>query len=128
MRELTFKFFSIFVAFANFFGNIAYSFSKEAVKLAVENAKRNENVRYIFNKEIPCIEISTMLGWSTEFHSVEKYCFLLDCKKEDLEHLLKGKICGNYVDKEMINDFMVLARVVRSQLCGDCLVGNGWYL
>ena len=57
-----------------------------------------------------------MLGWETEFHSVRNYCFLLDCEKEDLEHLLEGKICGNYVDKKMINDFMELARVVRSQL------------
>ena len=114
-RKLILRFCSVVASFASFFGNIAYSFSEEALKLALENAQRNENVRYIFNKEIPCIEISTMLGWS-KFHSVKKYCFLLDCKKEDLEHLLKGKICGNYVDKEMINDFMVLARVVRNQL------------
>lgn len=115
-RKLILRFCSVVASFASFFGNIAYSFSEEALKLTLENAQRNENVRYIFNKKIPCIEISTMLGWSTEFHSVKKYYFLLDCKKEDLEHLLEGKICGNYVDKEMINDFMVLARVVRSQL------------
>ena len=127
-RKLILKFFSIFVVFASLFGNIAYSFSEEALKLALENAKSNCIVGRTFIERIPHIEAPKMSRCPDGFHSVRNYCCLLGCRREDLEHLLRGKICGNYVDNEMINDFMVLARVVRSQLCGDCLVGNGWYL
>ena len=61
----------------------------------LESARRGTRINYIFTSYIPTIEISTLLGLQTGIHNVKNYCFLLGCKKEDLERLLNSKICGD---------------------------------
>ena len=110
MRKLIFKFFSVFVSFANFFGNVAYSYDPKALDLTLNNARNNENVRIVFIKEIPNNSVSS------RFHNVQKYCWLIGCEKEDLEELLSGKIVKGFADETMINDFMDLAKNVKKEL------------
>ncbi len=112
MRKLIFKFFSVFVSFANFFGNVAYSYDPKALDLALNNARNNENVRIVFIKKIPELNNSV----PTRFHSVQKYCWLIGCEKEDLEELLSGKIVKGFADETMIKDFMDLAKNVKKEL------------
>ncbi len=123
-RKLVLRFCSVVASFASFFGNIAYSFSEEALKLALENAKSDCIVGRTFLERIPHIEAPKMSWCPNGFHSVRNYCCLLGCKREDLEHLLRGKICGNYVDNEMINDFMGLAQMVKQLLSHYKVVNN----
>ena len=112
MRKLIFKFFSVFVSFANFFGNVAYSYDPKALDLTLNNARNNEDVRIVFIKKIPELNNSVPTG----FHSVQKYCWLIGCEKKDLEKLLSGKIVKGFADETMINDFMDLAKNVKKEL------------
>ena len=113
MRKLTFKLFSVFVSFANFFGNVAYSYDPKALDLTLNNARNNEDVRIVFIKKIPELNNSVATG----FHSVQKYCWLIGCEKKDLEKLLKGKIIGKgFVNSVMVKDFMNLANKVKKEL------------
>lgn len=110
MRKLIFKFFSVFVSFANFFGNVAYSYDPRALDLTLNNARNNENVRIVFIEKIPNNLVPS------GFHNVQKYCWLIGCEEEDLEELLSGKIVKGFADETMINDFMDLAKNVKKEL------------
>ncbi len=120
-RKLILKFFSIFVVFASIFGNIAYSYHEEAVKLALKNAKKYTHIRCAFSvlldlEECTLSTISTPIG----YHNVRSYCQLIGCKREDLENLLDGEILPEgCVDDDMIKDFINLAKEVTRKLEED---------
>ena len=124
-RKLILKFFSIFVVFASFLGNIAYSYKEEAFKLALANAKKYTHIRCDFSvllglEECTLSTISTPIG----YHNVQSYCRLIGCKREDLKNLLDGEILPEgCVDDDMIKDFINLAKEVTRKLEEDeCLI------
>ena len=120
-RKLILKFFSIFVVFASFLGNIAYSYKEEAFKLALANAKKYTLVKFAFVDFVVSEKFNTstdtLIWWH---HDVRSYCQLIGCKEEDLEKLLNGKILpGGRVSNAMIEDFINLAKKVTRKLEED---------
>ena len=119
--KLMLKFFCIFVAFASFLGNIAYSFKEEAFELALANAKKYALVKFAFVDFVVSEEFNTstdtLIWWH---HDVRSYCQLIGCKNEKLEELLNGKILPDgRVSNDMIKDFINLAKAVIKKLEED---------
>ena len=95
-----------------------FAYNPLAVTKAINAASQSEIVRYMFTDYIPTVRISMLLGLSTGIHTVRNYCQFLNCSENELKDLLKGSYSttDGTVSNEMIDDFMCLAKEVKTKI------------